>query len=211
MTMEPFDWNVVAVGYWNLAILTPKGIATRLYKLEEETPITVEVPIDGLAPHRVRHEGIIIRAEHGRLVIATENPTLTDLDRAREIAITAINWLSETPLTAVGINLKFKLDEPPEMLINATETALDKLLSDDGFEIKIKKSNRSFVHGLGLVNLDIQQNENAETSIEFNFHRQSFLVSELLEWLKIPCDDIKSICSTILYNLTGNGFREEWQ
>ena len=38
MTVEALDWNVVVAGFWNPAILTPSGIARRLFGLPEETP-----------------------------------------------------------------------------------------------------------------------------------------------------------------------------
>jgi len=199
------------VGYWNLAILTPKGIVRRLLELKEETPITVEVPMDGLAPHRVRHEGIIIIAEHGRLTVATETPTIENLEQARQIAIKAIENLPETPLSAVGFNIRFKLDDPPDELLKATATVLANLLSDESLTIKTRKIRYSFEHGAGLVNLDIKQSDNTETTIEFNFHQQSSIPIELVEWLKISCEDVKDLCSTILKTVTGLEFEEAWQ
>ncbi len=211
MAIEPFDWNVVAVGYWNLAILTPRGIATRLIKLDKGTPVAVEVPIDGLAPHRVRHEGIIITAASGHLTLTTENPTLSNLERAKQIAIIALNELPETPLSAAGFNIRLKLDDPPERLLKATETDVDKILSDAGFKIKTLSTRRSFEHGKGLINLDIQHSDIPETKIDFNFHRQSSDCSELREWLKTPYEDVKTACSTILKNVAGLDFEEAWQ
>ena len=53
MLLEPGDWNVVIVGHWNRAILTPQGIATRLLQLPPETEIGIEVPMDAIGPYRV--------------------------------------------------------------------------------------------------------------------------------------------------------------
>lgn len=211
MRVEPFDWNVVAVGYWNRAILTPKGIITRLFELDEATPIMVEVPMDGLEPHRVRHDGIIVVAHHGRLTLTTETPTLANLERAKQIAIKAMNKLPETPVTAAGFNIRLKLDDPPELLLKATDAIIDKSLSDAGFAIKNWITRRSLEHGKGLLNLDIQQSDTAETLIEFNFHRQSTDISALREWLETPCEDIKTICSAILKDIAGLEFEETWE
>ncbi len=64
-----FDWDVVVVGFWNPAILTPAGIWKRLFELEQGTPVELEVPIDGLAPYRVSHEEITVTAERGSHIV----------------------------------------------------------------------------------------------------------------------------------------------
>ena len=210
MPAEPFDWNVVVVGYWNPAILTPRGIARRLFELDEGTPIAVEVPIDGLAPHRVRHEGIVVTAEPGRLALTVEMPSLQNLERARQIAVRAMKNLPETPLTAAGFNIRLKLDDPPGQLLNATSAEADKLLSDAGFTIKTRAIRRSIEQGQGLLNLKIREDDGAETTIEFNFHRQSSAIEELQKWLQMPCDDVKAACAAALEKLAGLEFEEAW-
>ena len=45
MPLEPYDWNVVLLGHWNRAILTPQGISERLFQLLSETEIGIEVPM----------------------------------------------------------------------------------------------------------------------------------------------------------------------
>lgn len=211
MSVEPFDWNVVVVGYWNLAILTPSGIARRLFELDEGTPIAVEVPMDGHAAHRVRHEQIIVTAEPGRLALMVGVPSLHNLERARQIAIRAMEKLPETPLAGAGFNIRLKLDDPPEQLLSATTAGADTMLSDAGFTIKTRTIHRSIEKGHGFLNLEIRQDDGAETKIIFNFHRQSSVIGELREWLEMPCDDVKTACATTLEKLAGLEFKESWQ
>jgi hypothetical protein len=54
MPLKPYDWNVVVLGHWNQAILTPQGIAERLFQLPSETEIGIEVPMDAIGPFRVK-------------------------------------------------------------------------------------------------------------------------------------------------------------
>ena len=42
MPAEPFSWNAVVVGAWNIAILSPDGVRRRLFDLPEGTPIELE-------------------------------------------------------------------------------------------------------------------------------------------------------------------------
>jgi hypothetical protein len=211
MAVELFDWNVVVVGYWNPAILTPTGIAKRLFDLAEGIPITVEVPMDGLAPHRVRHEGIVVTAEPGRLALTVETPTLTNLERARRIAVRAIKALPETPLTAAGFNIRLKLDDPPQRLLRDTAAAIDTSLSDVGLVIKSRSIRRSLEHGKGTLNLYVRQSVHAETRIELNFDRQCTVVDELCGWLETPSVEIKRAFTTILDRVCGVDFQESWQ
>jgi len=191
MAIEKFDWNVVVIGYWNPAILTPRGIARRLFALEEGTPVMVEVPMDGLAPHRVRHEGMIVTAEGGRLSIMTEDQTLPELARAKGLATRAIRNLPETPLTAAGYNLRFRVDDPPGALLDATATTLDNSLSDAEFQIAQRTIRRSLEYHDGRLNLEITQTGEAETRVEFNFHRQCSEVDGLCSWLEMADDTIR--------------------
>lgn len=211
MAVELFDWNVVVVGHWNPAILTPSGIARRLFELADGTSIVVEVPMDGLAPHRVRHDGIVVTAEPGRLVLTIETPTLTNLERARQIGARAVRSLPETPLTAAGFNIRLKLDDPPEQLLQYTAAAIDTSLSDAGFTIKSRSVRRSLEHGKGTLNLEVRQAGDAETKIELNFHRQCAEVAELCEWLETPVASIKDAFTAILDRVVGVPFQEAWQ
>jgi hypothetical protein len=55
MALSPERWSVVIIGRWNRAILTPAGIAKRVFGEPETKLMDVEVPLDGLSPYRVRH------------------------------------------------------------------------------------------------------------------------------------------------------------
>jgi hypothetical protein len=211
MEIEPYDWSVVVAGYWNAAILTPRGIAKRLFELTEGTPILVEVPIDGLAPHRVRHDGIVVAAESERLALTLETPTLANLGRAKQIAARAARALPETPLTAAGFNIRLKLADPPQRLLQDTAAAIDASLSDAGQMIKSRSTKRSLEYGKGLLNLDICHEGDGETKIELNFHRKSGDAAELCDWLETPDASIREILTTVLDRVLGLPFKEEWQ
>jgi len=211
MAIEPYDWSVVVAGYWNAAILTPRGIAKRLFDVADGTPVVVEVPIDGLAPHRVRHKGIVVAAESDRLTLTLETPTLANLGRAKQIAARAARALPETPLTAAGFNIRFKLADPPQQLLQGIAAAIDVSLSDAGQVIKSSGTRRSLECGKGLLNLDICHEGDEETRIELNFHRQSGDAAELCEWLEVSDDFIRDVLTTVLSHVLGLPVNGEWQ
>ena len=195
MSLEAFDWNVVVAGYWNPAILTPAGIAQRLFGLAEGSPVLVEVPIDGLAPYRVRHDNLTVTAEMGRLVVNADSPHYALLDRARGIAIRAIEALPETPLTAAGFNVRVKIGDPPNELLAALGPPLDHLLSDAALVIEGSGLTRALKTGDGVLNLAIRAG--TDITVEFNFHRQSSKHDELVSWLKYPIKDVDEIVSLV--------------
>ncbi len=196
VSLEAFNWNVVVAGYWNPAILTPAGIARRLFGLAEGTPILVEVPMDGLAPYRVRHDDLTVTAEMGRLVVSADVPRYDLLDRARAVSARAIDGLPETPLTAAGYNVRMKISEPPNDLLAASTCDLDALLSDAGFSIDSRGLRRSLKIGDGVLNLALQQGKDA--TVDLNFHRQSSKKDELVAWLNYPITEVEKIVSVML-------------
>lgn len=195
MNLEPFDWNVVVIGYWNPAILTPAGVGRRLFGLAVGTPLLVEVPIDGLAPHRVKHDGLTVTAELGRLLVHADDPKYALLDRARQIAVRAMSDLPETPLTAAGFNIRFRIGEPSNEFLAATNAGVDNLLSDTGFKIESRSLGRSVKCEDGVLNLSIQQGQ--DSRIELNFDRQSSKREELIEWLQFPLAKVEETVSRV--------------
>ena len=195
MNLEPFDWNAVVVGYWNPAILTPRGIGRRLFELDENTPLMVEVPLDGLAAHRVRYDDLTVIPETGRLAVHANDPKWDHLDRAREIAVRAIESLPETPLNAAGFNIRFRIKEPSDRLLTVLTSGVDDLLSDAGFSINSRSLRRSLNHQDGVLNLDIHGAQ--ELRVEINFHRQSSKREDLISWLRIPIGDVEDAVERI--------------
>ena len=201
MTLEAFDWSVAVIAYWNRAILTPAGIARRLFGLAQDTPVVVEVSMDGLAPFRVRHEGLTVSAEIGRLVIHVDEPKYEGLDRAKALAAKAVDGLPETPLTAAGFNVRARIDDPPKELLAAIECGVDALLSDAQFTIKSRALRRTLPWGEGDLNLNIQEED--DFRVELNFHRQSAKRHELVGWLNSPISEVAETVSKVFKEIVG--------
>src|SRR6266478_1019531 len=106
MPLEPYDWNVVVLGRWNRAILTPNGIASRLFELPPETEIGIEVPMDAIGPFLVSHGDLTVMVGGAQLMVqATEN-NFSSLERAMRVARRAMEKLPETPVVAAGFNIR---------------------------------------------------------------------------------------------------------
>ena len=179
----PVDWNIVILGAWNVAILTPSGIASRLFELPLGTPIEILVDTEGRAPIRVKHANIIVESSPVRLAITPQTPNSESLGRCIAIAQKALSILPETPFSAIGLNLRFKLDVIPDALIDAGESIIDNKLSDEGCIIQDKELKRTIEWKEGFLNLNIQENKDSSAFIGFNYHKNSNSPTELSNWL----------------------------
>ena len=92
MGLQPADWSVVILGRWNRAILTPNGIAKRLFKLAEAKQVLVAVPLDGVSPYMVRHptQQIVAMTDEGRLLVQVVR---ADYKVLGEAMTAGANWL----------------------------------------------------------------------------------------------------------------------
>ena len=196
MNLEALGWDVVVAGFWNPAILTPSGIAQRLFELPEGTPVLVEVSMDWMAPYRVRHSELTVMAERGRLIVAADEARYELLDQARQVAVRAMERLPETPLTAAGYNIRVKINEPSNEFLRASACGFDALLSDAGFSIDSQRIRRSLKKNDGLLNLEITQGE--DVTVSLNFHRQSSKKEELVDWLRHPIKDIEATVAAVM-------------
>lgn len=207
MSLEPSDWNVVVVGRWNSSILTPVRITNRIYKIEVpekgEIPVEVMVPLDGISPYKVLHPENRVETflDINRLVVNTLVPNYENLQCAMGCCINAIEWLPETPVTAVGINIRYK--------ISGSNDELNSLLEARSFDdpIVLKSYNitkRAILRRLelheGMINITISSNDD-EFIIHFNFHRGSDDNNELINWLKMSSSEIRDHVDTILTEL----------
>lgn len=190
-TFEPFDWTVVIGGSWNPAILTPGGIATRLYQLHEDTSVEVQVPINCLGPPRVVHDGLVVTVSSTRLVIGMDTCNNVSMEKALKVARVALNALPETPVSAAGYNIRYKGSAQETTLPDMTQATTDAF-SDGGLIINSQGILAQLKHEQGVVNLKAVVSENNTLDVELNFHRASVRHVDLLDWLDISMEEVDS-------------------
>lgn len=209
MQIEPYEWNVVLLGNWNRAILTPNGIAKRLFKLEEGTALKVEVPIDGLEPPKVIHDNCAVQVSGSRLIINTRVANTEQLETARNTGINALVSLPETPMTAVGFNLRYKVNDPPPELYAQMECPLDTAISDAGFVIIEGMVKRSIEYNNGLINIEILSPTTDHFTVLINYHLESRIIEDLKTWLRVDKVDIQTEAKKLMEDVLGLTAEEE--
>jgi hypothetical protein len=195
------NWNIVVVGRWNRGILTPAGIGQRLFGLPPGTPINVEISLDYLYPCRVRHDGLAVSVEETRLVIEPDSCTFPEMQHALEIATKAIQNLPETPLSAVGVNFRYKISDPPTIFLQQLQPDLDDAYSDCGYEILQRTIRRQLKFSTGHLNVDVAEGNDNVWTMTLNFEKKTEKRDEINTWLSTSSaffeEEVKKIITTV--------------
>lgn len=179
------EWNVVINGAWNLSILTPKGIATRLFGLEPGVPVEVQVALDQAATIRVIHDTIRVSPISGRLMVdPVGDVTPERLAQSAQVAIGALRQLPQTPISACGVNIRYQYDELPATLIDVARSVVDDRLADAGHRIVERFVRRTLPYNDGVVNVEVIEKADVSGLVAFNFHRDSVVPDEHIAWLQ---------------------------
>jgi hypothetical protein len=202
MGLQPFNWSVVILGHWNVAIFAPSRIAEKIFGLPKGTKVKVMVPIDVTGPYLVEHpDGDIRVLSHpSRLEFGLIKMDYSALNHAMFCAAQALKWLPHTPVQAAGFNVNYKTDEPSSKMVRLyTKDEIDHIFVDFGSEITSRSITRTLKYETGTVNITFRGNTNL---FEFmcNFHRDSNEVEELVKWLSFPENQIEGYVKKLLEN-----------
>jgi len=200
MGLQPFNWSVVVIGYWNLAILGPGRIAEKVFGLDKGTKVPVMVPIDMTVPCQVEHPNgkIRVAAHATRLEFSLIRMDYDALKNAMDCAVKALRWLPETPVQAAGFNVNHKTDRPSSAMIKMyVKDDIDHALGESGYDIAARSVARTLQYKTGKLNITVQGDVE---HFEFlcNFHRDSKSNKDLIEWLSIPIADIQGEVTQLL-------------
>lgn len=201
MGLKPVNWSVVIVGRWNRAILTPAGIATRIFHTTVEQELGVLVPLDGVSPFVVRDPNgdVSVMTDESRLFIRVENPLYDCLQKAMSYGLNAMESLPETPVSAVGFNVNYQCDDLSPELARLIVADVDKLLSKSDLKVinRARAVTRLFEFRSGQLGLTLTAN--ADTfQVLGNFHRASTALADLKEWLQTPVADVRNTMENLL-------------
>ncbi|MBE3123533.1 MAG: hypothetical protein IMZ55_00510 [Acidobacteria bacterium] len=208
MPLQAFGWGVVIIGHWNPAILTPIGIAKHCYSLPENTPIEVLVPLDQVAPVRVKHGNLVVMADAMQMQIEATDCSYESLSSAMTVGANALRNLPVTPVVAAGFNVKYRCETPTAPATERTSCSLDDCLADADYTISDRKIQRGLEFEAGRLNLILEQETAGACVFQCNFHRNSRQRAELIEWLSLPVDRVREQVERLLGQVLGLDIRE---
>ena len=198
----PSKWAVVVAGRWNRAILTPHGIATRLF---EQTPdvIEVRVPMDSVAPPAVALRQMTVIVSEDRLVIQPDENDYEQLAAAARHASQALVSLPETPCTAATFNIKVAPSEAQRTALSKLfNTHLDAQLKDAGYPIALQALQRRVEWEGGAVLVQVRNIPSNAMGVLFSFEKRSEDVAQLKDWLGTDVKRIGDVVSALMAILT---------
>jgi len=196
--MDPGEWNVVVLGAWNRAILTPAWIAETVLGLPKGSPLEVLVPLDAFAPFQVRHGGLMVTPIPGQLLIGVEPASAESLEAAMRAMKRAIDDLPRTPLRACGINIRYVSSEPGDKLIERTRSKTEELLSGSGYELRVRRRGESLTFKEGTLNFIADIPTTGSTTLTFNFDRPCSTRDDAIGWLIRPATEYVSEAEKVL-------------
>ena len=182
--MEPEDWNIVILGAWNRAILSPAWIQENMLALPQGSPVDVLVPLDGFAPFQVHDRGLTVVPLPGQLIIQLAEPTEALLTRAKEVACRAVDDLPRTPQRACGINLRYAAPESPVELLTRMRCSTEQIFSDEGYDLRTRRRGETLKFFEGVLNIIADIPTDGKCNIVLNFDRQSVAKDDVLAWLR---------------------------
>lgn len=186
----------MVIGHWNTAILTPVGIAKRLFRVAGDEQVLVGMPLNMVGPLRVKRGDIEVSVTSDALLVASLKPSFAALGSARDVASAAVASLPETPLTAVGYNVR----------LLGGKAAIAPLLACPGLDNGAMTSitGRVVVRRIawqgGTINVKLEEVEGDQTKLEFNFHRDATEADEIRGWLSKPMPEVSGWIKSFVEN-----------
>lgn len=147
-------------------IFSPDWVARQIYECEEIETLVSIVPS---APVIYRHHAVELRVMGSRLEFVARESNDDTLGRAESYASTVLQKLSETPVSAVGINFGFVEQHPSDDLLRLLNFNDDAEIATAGWEIGKKEMKRSLERDTLNLNLTYAL-LTGTVLVDLNFH-----------------------------------------
>lgn len=198
-------WTVVIVGCWNRMIFMPKWVSENLFDVPE---IQKLVPIMPIAPLIYRTDEISLFVEDQKLVVQARQPTLECLQKMETMAVTALDKLPVTPISAMGVNFGFVEAAPSERLLKLFNFGDDVDIGSLGWDIGTRNLMRQLTRGEAILNLKLSS-DSKEVEIHANFHTDVASASDAVNSIKGKVIDRYKECKRLLADVYGLRAEEE--
>lgn len=198
-------WTVVIVGCWNRMIFMPKWVSENLFDVPE---IQKLVPIMPIAPLIYRTDEISLFVEDQKLVVQARQPTLECLQKMETMAVTALDKLPVTPISAMGLNFGFVEAAPSERLLKLFNFGDDVDIGSLGWDIGTRNLVRQLTRGKAILNLKLSS-DSKEVEIHANFHTDVASASDAVNSIKGKIIDRYKECKKLLADVYGLRAEEE--
>ncbi|MBK7423966.1 MAG: hypothetical protein IPJ48_13150 [Propionivibrio sp.] len=165
-------FNILMVGRWNPAIFTPKWIRGNLVSNDEEVILAMSFG-NPAAPPRISFSGIHLFITSDIIEIRPETLIDASINTCIRISSRILELLCHTPITALGINIRFEDDLPSAVFDDLFAFADQGRIDPATYQSTSSTIARSFALGASdSLNFSITQ-QIPKYLVEFNFHTES--------------------------------------
>lgn len=208
MSVKKTKWNIVVVGSWNPALLSPAGIMKHVLGIEGEHSIEVGVQLDDPTQpaFSVKYEGMTFQPVRGKLIIDSASPNCESLKIAAEYGKKAIQSLPKTPFHGAGVNLRYTWEDCPVDVSAMFGSELESRFLSRDIGPTRRRAGRTLPFKDGEVNVNIEWFAGERLDITLNFNCQSSQSEALISWLDFTTEEIEQESNSILSTL----FMDDW-
>jgi len=193
--------SIVINGAWNIRIFSPEWVAANL---APETDVGLAVAVGNpTAPIRLQFRGIYLRVGAERLVFSPVHLSDQALTTMQDVARTVVTMLPHTPMSAVGINFQYLVEDPPVQLLDVFRFSDNGPLAEFGAEIESAMIRRSTRFREAALNLVLALRADAAATIEFNNHSEITGGAEALTAINRPILELRDTAIDGLRSLYG--------
>jgi hypothetical protein len=177
MTPKEHSWTIVVVGHWNRMIFTPHWVGRKIFEVEHiQTLISPNLS----APVIYRNDDVALSIRSGRVVVEVTRFADDSVQTAETMMCKVLSELSQTPVSAIGINFGFIIDEQNARLLDLFRFSDE---ADIPWNTEMKKITREFVKDDVILNLSFSlADQNLE--IDANFHKNVKDATEALHAIR---------------------------
>ena len=189
--------TIIVLGSWNQRIFTPDWISGG--RLTDLTEIPMEIaPNQPQLPIRYLFDGIVLSVSGTRIVISPQDIGTEHLNKMEETVIKICKELTHTPVSAYGINFRFKATDVDSELLRYFNG--DDLVRFTKAEFSVARSGITRVIKLGQKELNLELSQLASTTVQiaFNYHQAVKNTLEIAESIRDTVESYNSKSIEIL-------------
>ena len=148
----------------------------------------------------------------GSLAVAVDSQSLEvnavqceydNLHEAMGVARKALESLPETPISAVGINIRYKLDALPAKTVDRLRCDLDSELAALDYVRVENTISKNVEFNAGVISLILSWDNSGHATLVVNFNRTTQEHSEAIEWLALPIEELRTNAHNIAVRALG--------
>jgi len=171
--MQATQVSIIILGSWNPRIFTPAWIKTNLLGLKETAELQGLINFNDL-DFAFRHDGITLVPKYSSVEITVDNFDEKSGCRAAEILIKMLELLPQTPIKAMGVNIRFEIGKKEKLgLINV----LNGINGNYG-DFKLNQVRQSLKKEKYFLNI-VSDISDKNYIVNFNFHYTNITAFDL--------------------------------